>query len=287
MEDFDYQYIKKNSAVVEDINRKIDFVKENIKNIFLNEAITHFKEITDRKIEHHFIKNHQPFKESFFAETIDNNLQIPLDKLGSGYEMIFSILYSFYLSRQSNKQLLIFIDEPELHLHPVLQSKFVKILLEFSKTAQIILTTHSPLFVKQLLGNKEVLVNIIKNREQIEILPLEKRLLPFLSSSEINYLAFDLPNEEYHNELYGYIQEETQNETLNDMDTYLFNKGIPKNKEWIKLRNGIMEPAISMTLPTYIRNSIHHPENTFNSPYSSNELNASIQQLTGLFPILG
>ena len=252
----------------------------------MNEALEHFKELSDRKIQHDFIKNHQPFKESFFAETTGNNLQIPLDKLGSGYEMIFSILYSFYLSRQSNKQLIVFIDEPELHLHPMLQSKFVKILLEFSKTAQIILTTHSPLFVKQLLSNNNVLVNIIKNQERIEILPLEKRLLPFLSSAEINYLAFNLPNEEYHNELYGHIQEETQNETLNNMDAYLFNKSIPKNKEWIKLKNGITEPAITLTLPTYIRNAIHHPENTFNAPYTLNELNASIEQLRKLFPIL-
>ena len=70
--------------------------------------------------------------------------------------MIFSLIYSYYLSTQSGKQLILLIDEPELHLHPSLQFEFVKFLLEISKDVQIILTSQSPLFVKQLLTNSKV-----------------------------------------------------------------------------------------------------------------------------------
>lgn len=39
------------------------------------------------------------------------------------------------------------IDEPELSLHPALQRRFLKVLLRYSKTHQIIVSTHSPYFV--------------------------------------------------------------------------------------------------------------------------------------------
>jgi len=204
MEDFDYQYIKGSSNKVKDLNKKINKkIKLNIKNDFLASAVTKFSEISGAKVTLNFINNWKPFNNCFFAEKKKNNQQIPISMLGSGYEMIFSLIYSFYLAQQSEKQLIILIDEPELHLHPSLQESFVKILLEFSKVAQIILTTHSPLFVKQLLYNEKVKINVFENNNSIlDIVIPEKRLLPYLSSNEINYLAFELPTEEYHNELY-------------------------------------------------------------------------------------
>ena len=83
-------------------------------------------------------------------------MQIGLSDLGSGYEMMFSLIYSYYLSKQNGKSLIILIDEPELHLHPMLQEKFVNFLLEISKNSQIIITTHSPLLIKQFSYNEKV-----------------------------------------------------------------------------------------------------------------------------------
>jgi len=81
--------------------------------------------------------------------------------------MIFALLYSFYLAQQSGKQLIVLIDEPELHLHPTLQEKFVKFLLESSKNAQIILASHSPLLVKQLAFNDKVKISVIQNGQEV------------------------------------------------------------------------------------------------------------------------
>ena len=99
------------------------------------------------------IDNWKPFSNAFFGTDKENLQSIPLNQLGSGYEMIFSLIYSYYLSKKGNKKLIVLIDEPELHLHPKLQSDFVELLLEFSKDSQIILTTHSPLFIKQSMSN--------------------------------------------------------------------------------------------------------------------------------------
>ena len=55
-------------------------------------------------------------KNSSFVLKENNNIQIPLSSIGSGFEMIFSLIYSYYLSKQNNKKMIILIDEPELHL---------------------------------------------------------------------------------------------------------------------------------------------------------------------------
>src|SRR3989338_2356945 len=163
MEDFSYQYLKK--ATIENLNDDLDgkVKKDKVENKFLSEAIEKFKEISGSQIKLDFLDNYEPFKNAFFAARKDNNQQISLNNLGSGYEMIFALLYSFYLAQQSGKQLIALIDEPELHLHPRLQEKFVEFLLEFSKKVQIILASHSPLLVKQLSFNEKVKISVIKN----------------------------------------------------------------------------------------------------------------------------
>jgi len=173
--------------------------------------------------------------------------------------MIFSLLYSFYLSQQSNKQLIVFIDEPELHLHPKLQEDFVKILLEFSKTAQIILTTHSPLLVKQVLYNEKAQVNVLqKEASKVKIAKIEDRVLPYLSANEINFIAFGLPTEEYHNELFEELKirdDNTRTAPLNlkDFDTHFFqtNKSEAPNYPY----NGT---ANQVSIHTHLRTQIHH-----------------------------
>ena len=52
---------------------------------------------------------------------------------------------------------------------------------------------------------------------------------------EVNFSAFDLPTIELHNELYGYIQEETQSATLAAVETYFASKGLSANKTWTRL----------------------------------------------------
>ncbi|MBW2645612.1 MAG: AAA family ATPase [Deltaproteobacteria bacterium] len=213
---------------------------------------------------------------------------VNLNMMGSGYEMIFSLIYSFYLSKQSGKQLIAFIDEPELHLHPSLQGDFVKFLLEISKESQIILTSQSPLFIKQLSYNKGVCIYIFqKNNGKPELVTMDERVLPYVSANEINYLAFGLPTAEFHNELYGFIQTKAIDEDENNakelnFDGWLSTKGLQKNKDWVREVRGTAKPVEKKTAQTYIRNSIHHPENTHNKIYSDEELKNSIEKMIQL-----
>jgi len=289
MEDFDYQYIK-NQDSINDLNENLDsLVKEGIENEFIGKAIRKFEELSGSEIRLSFIENWRPFKKSFFSEKKGNNLQVNLNMLGSGYEMVFSLVYSFYLSQQSGKQLIVFIDEPELHLHPSLQNDFVNFLLEISKEAQIILTSQSPLFIKQLSYNENVKIFVFqKNDGKPELVSMERRILPFVSANEINYLAFKLPSIEFHNELYGYIQakaidEDQDNHYESNFDSFLQSKGLPVyRKPWIRLMKDGTIVLNNRTTQTYICNFIHHPENNHNEKYTDEELKKSIEEMIGL-----
>jgi len=287
MEDFDYQYIK-GEETINDLNTRLEeTIERNVENEFMSNALQKFEMMTGITISLNYIDNWKPFNKAFFAQKKENNQLINLNMFGSGYEMIFSLIYSYYLSTQSGKQLILLIDEPELHLHPSLQFEFVKFLLEISKDVQIILTSQSPLFVKQLLANSEVKTLIVKlnDDDEPELVSMNARVLPYLSANEVNFLAFGLPTEEYHNELYGNIQEIRQAYRLNEMEAYLTQRGLPQNKNWIKITDGNPSPAVQYSLPTYIRNSIHHPENTLNAKYTPEELTESIEKLYNLWPI--
>jgi len=133
MEDFNFQYLKK--YALQNLNDDLDIKikKDKVENTFLAQAVKKFQEISGSQVRLDFLNNCEPFKNAFFATSKDNHQQISLDNLGSGYEMIFALLYSFYLAQQGGKQLIILIDEPELHLHPRLQKKFIEFILEFSK----------------------------------------------------------------------------------------------------------------------------------------------------------
>lgn len=275
MEDFSYQYLK--SSEIENLNDDLDnkIKKDKVENNFLSEAVKKFHEISGSNIKLDFLNNYEPFKNAFFATRKDNNQQISLSNLGSGYEMIFALLYSFYLAQQSGKELIVLIDEPELHLHPRLQEKFVKFLLEFSKKAQIILASHSPLLVKQLSFNENVKISVIENDGQ-QVSEIEKRVLLYISANETNFLAFNLATEEYHNELFEELKFINGDKPIKDFDNDFFvtAKGEPKNSPWKGNQNEVSEH-------TFIRNQIHHQKENGKTEY--NVLKASIEKMRGFF----
>ncbi len=92
-------------------------------------------------------------------------------------------------------------------------------------------------------------------------------MLPIPSLNEINYLAFDEADEEYHNELYGYI----------DLQQLL--KEYFKDKPTQKYVNSKTEKEEYPTKTKYIRDQIHHPENTHNPKFTFEELQQSIKDM--------
>lgn len=278
MEDFSYQYLKSSGTGITNLNDDLDgkIKKDKVENNFLAEAVKKFEEISGTQIRLDFLDNYQPFKGAFFAAKKDNHQQITLSNLGSGYEMIFALLYSFYLAQQSGKQLIVLIDEPELHLHPRLQEKFVQFLLEFSKTAQIILTSHSPLLVKQISVNDKVKIRVLENDGK-QVSEIEKRVLPYISANETNFLAFNLATEEYHNELYEELKSVhgvSKDYKSFDNDFFVTTKSEPKDSPWKANQNEV-------SIHTFIRNQIHHQKDNGKTDYGI--LKSSIEKMRSFF----
>ena len=229
-----------------------------------------------------------PFSGAFFALRDDDELkQIRSKSLGSGIEMILTLLLLRAIASQSKGTIIYLIDEPELHLHPKAQFKLIELLLEESKTKQIILSTHSPYMFKNALNGKTHL--IILRRDAVNEIAIEypdtagwKKLPWGPSWGEINFHAFDLPTVELHNELFGHIQESNVLPSIVAVDGHFTANGIAQTKSWIRDNAGVAQPPQQVTLPVYIRNSIHHPENRHNAPFSDVELKDSIEQMLQL-----
>jgi AAA15 family ATPase/GTPase len=282
MEDYNYQYIQKEGNPI-DCN---DVIKE-VKNIpnkgvteSLIEAFEKFKEISGNAIKLKLIDNWKPFANAFFGIEKDNLQSIPISQLGSGYEMIFSLIYSYYLSKKENKSLVILIDEPELHLHPKLQSDFIELLIEFSKDSQVILSTHSPLFIKQAMSNKNVQIKILtKSNGSVKVASPNAIILPYFSANEVNYIAFNLATEEYHNELYERLMQLKGLNKIKDFDIAFFQieKGEAKSSPWMGHPNEV-------SIHTFIRNQIHHQAENGKAEYEN--LKSSIEKMREFLTIL-
>lgn len=99
--------------------------------------------------------------------------------VGDGIWSVFTICDALYDSEEGS---LIAIDEPELSLHPVLQKRVLNLLKEYSKTRQIVISTHSPYFIdwESIINGAEFIRAIKNNYYKIEINQLDddtKRLL--------------------------------------------------------------------------------------------------------------
>lgn len=104
-----------------------------------------------------------------------------------------------------------------------------------------------------------------------------------LSFNLIMYKIFGTPTIELHNELYGILQENSRCYSEISFENWLEGKGVLKTRQWIRELKGKPQPPYSVTLETYIRNSIHHPENRSNSyHYSSTDLKMSIEEMLSL-----
>lgn len=226
----------------------------------------------------------------FKKVSISSNDDIPINKRGSGVKRL--ILLSFFQAEadkrkveNNNRGIIYAIEEPETSQHFEHQRILIDALKKLSEqdNTQVLLTTHSSLIVKNLDFNN---IRLIQDNGGIkEIAKIQKRYLPSPSLNEVNYLAFREISLEYHDELYGYLQtkaieEDSSNSYQGTFDTWLKNKmdNYPL-KQWIKINKGQSTAACNYTLSSYIRNRVHHPENTNNSVETIEEIKQSIEAM--------
>ncbi|OGS23492.1 MAG: hypothetical protein A2297_01665 [Elusimicrobia bacterium RIFOXYB2_FULL_48_7] len=185
---------------------------------------------------------------------------------------------------EKSKPLFFFIDEPETCLHPKAQQNLLRALVEISQIRQVFISTHSPYFLGNFDATNQDLIIFNRENDNVRITP-SKMLNLFdcgPSLGQINYKAYNLCTIEFHNELYGYLQENEQKYYERDIEQYFETKGIKKNKQWVCLQKGIAAPSKDVTLMTFIRNTIHHPENRQNPNFTDQELKDSIEMMMAL-----
>ena len=182
---------------------------------------------------------------------------IPMNKRGSGVRRL--ILLNFFraeaerrVENHANTTIIYAIEEPETSQHTKNQYKLINTFKELSKLdkTQILLTTHSAHIVKNLSFEDIRLLTDYDNKKYIE--NISSKQLNYLSLNEVNYLAFEEASEEYHNELYGYIE---RNEWLKD---YKSSRYLPHQlMEYIQEnKNGSLTKK-NICLTEYIRHQIH------------------------------
>lgn len=207
----------------------------------------------------------------FKSVSITGDDDIPINKRGSGVKRL--VLLNFFRAEAERRQaekdvpdIVYAIEEPETSQHPKHQRKLIEAFIELSKAdnTQILLTTHSPSIVKLLEFDH---IKLIKDDDNKDIVNVDRGDLPYPSLNEINYLAFDESNDEYHNELYGFIESEgLLNDFRNGKDTILYIR-LLRNSDTLEEQKIISE---------YIRHQIHHPENELNQRYTNEQLQQSI-----------
>ncbi len=239
-------------------------------------------------------------KHIVFVDDNGNDTSIPY--LSSGEKQIIFRIGYILKNLVNIDGGIILIDEPEISLHPLWQTKFKKILLEVFEglDVQIIIATHSPYIFKDLDETKERCLKINNKTKTSQEVKLHYKNM-FLSPSVnlISYKAFGVYDEMLHTELYSLLQSQTQRENIDCRKSredcsecleHYFLSALPEIKKKTftgssnhnKDRKTDEPLVLTETLPTFIRNRINHPDEQ-NRVYTPLELKESIDNLLLLF----
>lgn len=122
----------------------------------------------------------------FFNDKSNRNIEAK----GSGLQRLgFILMHSRILSKIKNKQTILLIDEPDIYLHQGLQKKLKIHLEKLCPKSQIILTSHSPVFIDSyhlrntFLLDLEIGEKIYYQRSKKEFYPLNTCLVDIEKST--------------------------------------------------------------------------------------------------------
>ncbi|WP_420398733.1 ATP-dependent nuclease [Flagellimonas sp.] len=233
-------------------------VTEHINTIWENHPISILFEIDSDKI-------------SLLIEDTDVHYKAKTTSQRSdGFKQFISFLLTISADdkTESLNSKILLIDEPETHLHPQAQLNLIKELNKITSNQNstiVLYATHSNYLIDKSNLNR----NFKVFKEKNEKTKVEKIQRTSSSYSEVNFEVFEIPTTDYHNELYGYLEE---------IDSAKL-QGLDQDRQWIDSRNNATH---KVSLPKYIRHSIHHPENTLNRKFTEAQLKKSINILRKL-----
>jgi predicted ATPase len=145
-------------------------------------VLASLKESNEKKSNQILMNFNSAIKELGIADEIklETNSSIPVTELkvkianswnsiidvGYGVGLQIPILLQVIISSILNSKDILIIEQPEIHLHPALHSKFIEILIKYSGSTKLIIETHSEHIIRklQVLAKKEII-----NSEEIKI----------------------------------------------------------------------------------------------------------------------
>lgn len=89
---------------------------------------------------------------------IDDGTPTPIQQKGDGIKSL-TALAMLNIPARSDRVSVVAIEEPESHLHPESARQLYDTIMSLSETHQVVLTTHSPLFVNRVNLKENIIVN--------------------------------------------------------------------------------------------------------------------------------
>jgi predicted ATP-dependent endonuclease of OLD family len=248
-----------NSVAINSLQAKLsDFTTKHINELWPEHPITITFQISNKKI-------------SLLIE--DNGIKYSpktASQRSDGFKQFLSFLLTISVENKGSEleNTILLIDEPETHLHPPAQINLMNELINISSNNKkniVFYATHSNYMIDKRFLNRNYKVVKEKNKNT----KIQKILRKTTTYAEVNYDIFGILTNDYHNELYGFI--EAEDKTKFD--------ALKKDKKWYNTK---IKKEIDVSLSEYIRHSIHHPENTKNKKFTDSELAKSIETLIGI-----
>ena len=216
-----------------------------------------------------------------------NGKSIPIDKLSTGEKQI--VFRGIFLLKNSGvlENAAVMIDEPELSMHPKWQEKILQYYMRLFTTdggaqkAQLFFATHSDHVLKRALADQtnNLVIVLERDGENLKTKKIDSpSVLPSITSAETNFLAFDLISNDYHIELYGWLQDKESRSSVKSCDDFIIAQ--QQYNPAIHARPSNFGTTNYSSLPTYIRNAIHHPDS--GNTFTDTELRTSIDLLIEL-----
>jgi len=193
-----------------------------------------------------------------------------IDTLSSGEKEIIYRSFSFFdKQKEISKPRFVFIDEPEPNLHPLWQRgvlKSYRTTFDNYKNIQLFVATHSDHILHSALqDNDTLIVKLGDKTPQYYFKNGNGIICPTTTIGEIKWSVFNIATADFHITLYGYIVDKANvSHGINGCDDFIrttnaYNANSAEfETQFPRYRNYNGAVYTTETLPTYMRNTIHH-----------------------------
>ncbi|TCK06495.1 ATP-dependent nuclease [Phorcysia thermohydrogeniphila] len=170
---------KNTKKTIEDLKRElknsIEKATEGIAKSLKDELVKLWDDVEDIRIEIEGLDIKKAFVPKIKIKDKYLNDHVEVNYKGNGFQryMILSLLEIYRKQKIGDGYILLF-EEPEVFLHAGAQKKLLGILKDFCLRGQVILTTHSPIFIDN--SNTETTCLLYKSNGETRIRKLESQL---------------------------------------------------------------------------------------------------------------